>query len=315
MPSLPGSLVSGPAAAFLENIQARMPTGSATYYLECRLSGNPQVDVEAGYTRPEAIPMLQGLIPAAVAPFVLLEWDQAQDGRDTRPGLLLCLDRRLGIGACGNALPPLQLTSLVAAAEAVSRQWLGRTLENSVSEALAACFTNLPRGGRILHLSAMSSRNPPLLKLNIVMPPRAFPGYLRRIGWKGASQGLSRLWKTLRPFVREAKFDLILQGGIHPKLGLELFPSNSSLGSRVAALGRLTTRKWIRPEKGRDLSRWPGTVWRVDARRNRILRIDKDFGLKFVLDGAGEVESKGYLQIFPQCASVANASIGAGKTK
>jgi hypothetical protein len=301
-PAWPRSLVPREAGMRLRRVSAKLPLGSATYYLECRLNRAVDVDLEVGYPFPAYKKLLPGFNAASQVAFVLLEMDRADPGVGPGPGLLLGLDRKMGIHACGRAVPALTPARFLKVAREASECFLGRPVSPELDGTLRACFASLPRGGRILHLSAMPSRKPPLLKLNLVMPKPALRGYLQRVGWTGKADALDSLWESIHPFCRFAKFDLILEKGVHPKLGLELFPSNSTLKGRRAALQWVAARGLGLPEKCSEMSAWYGPLWRPDAAGRRLIRIGLDFGIKIVFDGPASCEAKGYLQVHPPTA-------------
>lgn len=300
----PGSLVSPSASARLNRVARRLPAGSEAYCIECRLSDEPRVDLGAGYPYPACGRFLRGIKAAGQVPFVIMELDRASHRRGSPPALLLCVDRRMGMGAGRRAVPELGEPSLLALAGQASRLWLKTPLSTAMRETLRNCFRSLPEGGRVLHLSVMPARMPPVLKLNLSLPRPALPPYLRSIGWPGDFASLDRLWEAIGPFVRDAKIDLIVAEGLHPKLGIELFPSNATVKGRRSALRWLEARTDVSARKCAEMSAWRGSLWRIAGEGRRLIRIDLDFGLKIVLHPQGGLEAKGYLEFFPRGASI-----------
>ncbi len=302
-PRLPERWVSKAALRRVSAAAARLPQASPVCFLERAFSArNTDVDFGLCYPHPAHRALLNGdELLARRIPFVWLEVDRARVGDRSAPGVLLCLDDELSLGAFGRSVPRLTEKRLLTLADAAHRQFLGEALPHSVRDGLRSCFAELPASGRILHLCLMPSRTPPALKLNVLLPKRALVSYLRKVGWPGSFQALSHVWGCIAPSLRTAKIDLTLSPRLLPKVGLEVHPFNTSYQGRRLVLAWLHSNGLADARQCADLCAWHGAKRTLVA--GKATPVELDFGMKVVLDEESTVDVKAYFQM--ACESLA----------
>jgi hypothetical protein len=300
-----------------------LPPGSSSYFLECRLGGDDAgIDFGAcfrspldsvsdrpgradwdgnGTWKPVADALSLWGSPASAlrrrVPYMWIEMDGAGlRSRPGKPGFLFCVDPSL-------ARVPERFRTGKADLLTVAREITGHLFPDGVSgiaeRTLGDCLNALPADGRILHISAMPSRSPAAVKVNVRMPKKALLGFLRRIRWPGDPSDLERIWRAFDPFQTCAKIDLEIGDGFAPRLGLELHPYNAPKTGRTAALQRLERTGIAQGGKARALAAWTGSVTRVFPGHRWPTRMVKEFGLKLVLGEGHSVRAKGYLGFYP----------------
>ncbi|HKP94996.1 MAG TPA: hypothetical protein VJ385_04490 [Fibrobacteria bacterium] len=329
----PDELTPGDSLARMQAHLKRLPPGSSSYFLECRLAkDDDRVDFGACFRSPLDSATAPAGKPGFAAPsgnrpedkawepvnrafslwasrtsglrnrvpYIWIEMDQAgpQPGAAV-PGFLFCVDPSLARVPERFQAGPDGRKDLLAIAREIEKALFGSGLPAGCGKTLWDCLTALPAEGRILHISAMPSRSPAALKLNICMPKKALFGFLRRIRWPGSPAELEKLWEAFHPFMSCAKIDLEISAGVSPRLGLELHPYNTPRTARKAALLRLARSGSAQPRKARALAAWCGNVTRMFPGHRWPTHMVKEFGLKLVFAETRPLQAKGYLGYYP----------------
>jgi hypothetical protein len=312
--------VVGPRARDQCRLVARgLPDVVSSYYVECRLDADPQVDFLVQMRNPHGTAArFEQALPAprsqawqrnlalfhgwgrrgatlADAPFLWLEYD---------------LDARFDSDA-PQASPSIGLErgylarfhSRAAPDTVVARRLAGAALQllggpAGLPRSVERCFAALPPGGSVIYLSWMTTRQPALLKLYISVPKRTVFGYLEAIGWRGNEGVIRAVLDTYFPFIDDDIFlDISLDDGPLPRLGLAL----SQLHARELNRRR-PAWEWLRlpaacADKWAALAAWPAILaTTVEGQRTWIQRW---LDLKVVTEVDGETRVKAYLGFMP----------------
>lgn len=236
-------------------------------------------------------------------PLTLLELDLDHGSGAGRPGFHFCIDPGfLEHGwAPPVAAPVLGRAELRELVEDVVGLVTGEPVDPHLLERLERCRASLPPGGRLLHLSIMQSRPGCPLKLNVVIPTRALPAWLRATGWPGDPRIPDEIMVRHGCGGRLAKLDVALGPELGERLGLELrFPGEPDTEPRWGALlERLVADGSCSVEQARALSTWPGLEEvAIEGLRWPAL-LERSLELKLVCGGR-TLEAKAYLGFTPR---------------
>ncbi|WP_437542799.1 hypothetical protein WME97_31415 [Sorangium sp. So ce367] len=274
-----------------------------------------------GLPPPEGADLLRGppgrLLAAWTTPGTLLfeqvpllwfEFDQPAARRGpVEPSVLLCLDPRpltnLEAPEAERDFSPSGRLRLVEAALSVL---LDGPVPAATQAALLRCFTLLPDGGHVVHLSVMSARQPATLKLNVSLPRDRLTGYLLGVGWPGNPGEVEELLETLRVEDERVTIDVTLGDSVAPRLGIELFdlatrkldPGRSATLERLSSLGLCT------PSQRDALAAWPGSSRERCQEGEWPSRVRRWIDLKIVLGPDRALSAKAYLGVL-RCFSLA----------
>jgi len=323
-PLVPPRLVSSRALARCRQVAAGLPDLITSYYMECRLDDDPQVDFLVQFTdRAGAAPGFgRSLGPGSKSRCwernlaLLDKWGQRSEPLHEAPLLWLeyDLDARadaavpeasLSIGLeCGylkrfidRRLPDVEAARrrAIAALEAIADG-----AERAEMEAdLARCLDALPRGASLVYVSVMTARAPSLLKLYLSVPKPAVIGYLAAIGWPGdAAQAQRLLASCYGPIAETVFLDVSVANGVLRRLGFALSQLHAA---EIAAFDPVWT--WVDMPgaslaKREALQAWPGLSTACVA--GLVTSVHRWVDLKAVLGPAGELTFKAYLGFMPE---------------
>jgi hypothetical protein len=185
--------------------------------------------------------------------------------------------------------------------------FLGQSLSCRTLDVLRACFTELPVGGRLIHLSAMVARQPAVVKLYGSVPRTQLLPYLERIGWSGSVTELTDILVTFctEDTVDDTMYiDLSIDDAVLPRLGIafaqQQIPNLSHKDpTRRALLEHCVHAGLCSSEKREAMLRWPGHLRVPFAGQGWPTTISKWLDIKLVYDVDSPLEAKGYLGFMP----------------
>lgn len=324
-PRLASELIPAERLALCRQAACSLPDVAVSYYLECRLDDDAQVDflalVQHRHAALEFRRAAGDLAPAEekrAARRRLLEFLEAWPNEPNLPGrvppiwLEYDIDgRSLGqpLASPGFCLEPEYFTRFLASplvdqrrarelAEAGARRLLGEEAFRSVAPSLARCFAALPRGGSVIHLSTMLARDPVTTKLYVGVPRRRALEYLSNVGWPGSLELVARV---LADGEGEQPSTVYLDLCLKPELSRQIGVARSQFQRRdrkdFDPAWRHVPLPETSPEKRAATLAWPGvSEHRIDGVRCWIQRW---LDLKSVIDGRGVVRHKAYLGFMP----------------
>jgi hypothetical protein len=199
----------------------------------------------------------------ATAPGIWLEFDDVvrHGQRPTTPSI--CVGLVAGYRFDQPFNPPDFDRDFHAASSALRA--LGVDPSEPVRSVLSACFADLPRSGRWVHLSVMLGRRPSAIKLYGVMNREALAPYLRKIGWAGDYAAIARL-------MAEAYGPDLVGDEVFLDLNLENFRDEASCSLGLAVSQQHVVRGPDRdPRRTRILERWASLGLAERGRSQRIL--------------------------------------------
>jgi hypothetical protein len=187
-------------------------------------------------------------------PFLFLEVDaEASAALAPTPSVFVALDAPLDE-------PPGAGSTAFAVAQEAARLLQGDAFAGPTEERVVACFEALPDAGQPLHLGAMLGRKAPGVRLSMVMPREALPGYLHGIGWRADDDALERCLARYEPPSGFVQVDFDVADAVRPRLGLAYRPERPE--GWVALLDRLVTDGLCAGSRRDALLAWPGEVTR-----------------------------------------------------
>lgn len=279
-------------------LAATLPGSFTSFYMECRLDGDPQLDYLA-YTRAKGVGgedhggwplganshlwqrnlglLREWITPASDlsdAPCVWLEYDDvASANHVSEPSLSVGLQPQYYQyhDRSDVAFDPRQAQRL---ASATLRHLVAHTSLVSRERVCRSIIDALPRFGAVGYISVMTTRNPVSVKLYVKLPRQDVVAFLRAIEWPGSAAGLNDvLGQYYAPFRETAFLDLTLADRVEARLGLATSQFHRrELGSRARAL------QWLSLPRKLDVSKtllacWPGvTECELDGKRIWIRR-------------------------------------------
>lgn len=330
-------LISRNEADCFAALLASLGVGYDSCYAECRLADARQLDLLLSYGRNSAhMPALRQCIAerrqhacadalpawAAAHSFVDAWMDDASALSRTVSTIWLEMDdvtkpalaAAPSLSACvvpsyGSGYDPraAQRENLAEALLITDGAFRGHARASDLSERLAHAVKELPADGRFIHLSLMTGRATPALKLYGVCPGTELVDYLARVGFAGRLDVLGDFLQSdsLGDVIpHDVYFDLNLStmfDSTTASLGVAFSQQNQlSLAPRDAArrqlMNRLTSLGYSTPAQAAALAHWvemsrsvktPPVSGDVIARRW--------FDLKLVLDAQGRWSTKAYL--------------------
>jgi hypothetical protein len=316
---LPSALVPDARRDKCRRVAASLPSATLSYYLECRLDADEQVDFlvltrhrGAGRLFREALGDAHTL---GAWQRTLALFDAWGTSRDTTLGrvpffwLEYDLDERFQesapLASPGLCLEPDYLSRFKGQvvvnrerAWELSEEGLRRLLNDGERARLAPilrrCVQSLPESAAPIHVSAMLARDPLRLKLYAALPKAQLTSYLRQIGWSGQYDAVEQLLTTsYAPIDRTVFIDLAIGETLEPSLGVAF-----SQFHQAEMAGFAPTWDWV-PMPGADDAKrhaafsWPGlTETTVDGQRCWIHRW---LDIKAVVGATGVWRHKAYL--------------------
>jgi hypothetical protein len=316
---LPVALVADEQRDKCRRVAGSLPLATLSYYLECRLDADEQVDFlaltrhrGAGRLFREALGDAHTLAAWQRTLALLEAWGA---GRDTALGrvpffwLEYDLDDRFQehapLASPGLCLEPDYFSRFTGQAVVdheraweLSEEGLRRLLSDEeqmrFTPLLRRCVQSLPGAAAPIHVSAMLARDPLRLKLYAALPKPELVPYLRKVGWSGQYEAVEHLLATSYAPINETVFiDLAIGDTLEPSLGVAF----SQLHQAEMA-GFAPSWDWV-PMPGMDDAKrqaafdWPGmTETTVDGQRCWIYRW---LDIKAVVDATGRWRHKAYL--------------------
>lgn len=324
---VPAALVPPTTLRTLVDWSWRLPAAFNWLGFECRLGADdPRVDFagccEAWDGGRDALlaalarePALAGPGPAALVhawahedalracPSVWLEFDFLGAGAPV-PFAFLCLDP-----ACANTFrapgvgePPAP-EALAAVAVRGATLLLGHAPKARSIELLRHAAAALPLTGRALHVAATPHRGHDDLRLHYALLARDLGAWLERIAWPGDHDAVAHALDLLGDGFRQVGVQLSVGDALRPTLGLEAYVTCGASGPELAtwtrSLAALVELGACTRARADALLGWwghetlvlPGAPWRVSVHRQFYVKL---------LVGAGPVQAKAYLAIFPR---------------
>ncbi len=341
--SAPLSLVSAASFAYAHRIAALLPKATSSCYWECRLTDQArQVDfltciaasdggreILAGRQTDAGLPgfffetslwrqaqdfFQQWAEPTSLlyeqAPLIWFEFDHADAFMPEvpLPSFSFCIDplyaERRSWAQFMNARDPQRRQQVT---EDGLQLLCGAPLSSHERKSLLTCFTSLPRGGRIIHVSAMVARQPAVVKLYGSVPREHLFSYLARIGWPGSRQELADVLATFctPETVDDTMFiDLSIGENVLPRIGIA-FAQQQVVNlpepdpTRRALLDLCVQERLCTPEKREALVSWPGSFCTLFPGEKWPGRFRKWLDVKLVYQPNQLLEAKAYLGFMP----------------
>jgi hypothetical protein len=201
--------------------------------------------------------------------------------------------------------------------ESLALLW-GEPLLPAVREQVRACLEALPPGGRISAAGAMFSRRFDGVRLCLQgLGPDTLPGYLARVGWRGAPTELTSLLARVDGQVERMALSLDVGAAVLPKVGVECHLAESLYEPDTARwatlLDSLVAQGLCLPAKREALLAWLGHTQfrsRPDTLPGNLRALSDSLGpqtlpvflrrinhLKLVLQPGQPLEAKAYLAL------------------
>jgi hypothetical protein len=320
-PFIPQNLVGDHQLDACRRIAARLPRQMTSYYLECRLHDDPQVDFLALTTKRGTAghsfadqwekaddvssrnlralrAWAAGSEELDLVPAVWFEYDV--DDRFDREapvaspsfGVERCYQGRFSGNACVDVEEAHRLARSCLAQVLTPAEFRG--MEGMLRRSVDA----LSGDGALIYASATLARAENVVKLYLSMPRSDVLGYLDSVGWPGDRSAVDSLLETYYPGVSTTVFlDLSITGAPLRRLGFAL--SQLHLGelstfspdwSAVPIPGAVTRKR-------EGLAGWSGTAEaRIDGVRTCLRRW---LDMKIVLTTEDVLQFKAYLGFMP----------------
>lgn len=214
--------------------------------------------------------------------------------RDRPQGVSVCLDPTFGQSEPPDR-PPLEpdaLAQLYAQFEAVCGCRAGRAADLlRVHGAVSAA------GGELRHISIMRGRPRQPLKVYAAVPKPSLPALLSDLEWAGDRERARACGERVAASSRWMNIDLLVDDGIAPRIGFELFsdPSAATDFFRSGSLELAVELRLMTREQAAGLRTWVGRFRRRFASEAWPTAVRRWFDMKFVQLESGEIELKTYL--------------------
>jgi hypothetical protein len=321
-PWISSELLSPARLERCRTVAASLPRAMSSYYLECRLDADDQVDFltltkhprasrlfaeslgEAARSSPwrETLALFEdwcdGAPDLSEVPFFWLEYDIDRrfrpDAPLASPGF--CLEAEYLTRFTRSPLVEPQRMRRIATA-ALSRLLDPERARRSQGM-LERCIDALPRGGSLIHLSAMLAREPSKLKLYLAIPRSKMFDYLGHIGWRGSAEAVRELLATTHAsFEHTVYVDVSLGDEVDDLLGLALSQFYQTETPDFTPGWDWLELPGVCESKRRAAARWPGVS--VTTLGGDPCWIERWLDLKIVVDGDGQFRHKAYLGFMP----------------
>jgi hypothetical protein len=301
-------------------VAASLPKVTTSYYLECRLDDDAQVDFLALVKNRSARQEFERNLGPAVSvrcwrrtlqlleawqdvssvvrhtPFVWLEYDidknfQA-DAPMASPGF--CLEPKYFSRFSRDPVIDRDLAFGIGQA-GLHHLLDGDDLRSNV-DWVKRCIARLPAGGSLIHVSAMLARSPERMKLYVAMSKVAV--YLAQIGWPGSLSHVREILEAWYCDIPNTVFlDLTMLDGPTGCLGFAFSQMHCSEMAAFDPTWRQLPMSKISETKRRATWAWPGvTELALDGERTWLYRW---LDIKLVMDTSGGTRCKAYLGFMP----------------
>lgn len=312
---LPNLLRDLPAELAQDAACALLPLKEAARYLppiasggvECRLDGNPQIDLQQCIIANESqLALLHTSWRASVAQHApadpvwarllafVAQWRDRSSPSSLKAGLSEMwlefdsdtLAGTMPLPALFFGLPqePSMATSeRLALSEAALELLLESAFESELREQVQRCFTACQNDVFVSHIGVMLSRPTEAVRVNIKrLQPDTVGAYLTQIGWEGDTDAVVALMEKLAAYVDRITVCLDVGRTIASRVGLECIlleqPPAPAAMRWATLLDRLVTWGLCLPEKQAALLRWPGRTLTSDdgsvVRRLSHVKVD-----------------------------------------
>ncbi|HXJ19725.1 MAG TPA: hypothetical protein VMT03_05780 [Polyangia bacterium] len=320
---LPEEAIGREALEDCSSVASRLPSGVRSYYLECRLDDDPQVDFLVQFTdRLQACRDLQAVLPASPSrsweqnvslfrrwsddatplrevPFLWLEYDIDADFDSVIPEASPSIGVERGYFSRYRERPDSDNAGALRRASAGLAALASPAPSDVLQATVDRCVRALPARGALIYVSWMITRTPSCLKLYLALPKTEVLAYLARIGWRGDEERVRRVIETQYGPVQETAFiDVSVDDRVLSRVGFALSQLHRREMERF-------TEQWacvdVPPECTRKMAavrRWPGIAeMRLDGQRSWLHRW---LDLKFILEENGRLRPKAYLGFMPR---------------
>lgn len=344
-PHLPPALVSPATIAQVKQLANYLPDAFSACYLECRLGANaPQVDFSVGAAASvggRALLVEPGCtyLPADLLtksqrwrqvhewlaqwanpnstlyqeiPLVWLEFDHADQAFNELPvpSVIFCLDPQY-VKASKHphgAIVHRNTRDLQPFMGDALALLFGYPVAKTTDQTLARCFALLPPSGKLFYMSVMLARDPAPLKVSGAMPRDQLVGYLERLGWPGSARPLNEAMTLFDATSDLVRFDMTIDEGIAPRLGLEFFSATQreAPDARRAFLDQLVAHGLCTVEKCGALQTWAGTTRVIYPQQSWLTRLRRSWYVKMVYEPGQTLAMKAYLGFMPSLVSLAS---------
>jgi hypothetical protein len=317
-----GEEIVGPKAKDrLLTLARGLPADSHAFGFECRLTGDdPRVDLgvaiaatpggrnaltrlgthrsrrgAASWHRIAAFGRTWGAGGSALrawVPFVFLEFDEESAlERNPVPSVFVALDSPLegSSGASPELGAALRSVELLA----------GEDTNGENSDSLRRAFSNVPGGGRVLHVGVMLGRPERSLRMSVLLPEAELSGYLRRLGHAVAAEVVAATLATLSGLVPATQLDFDLGSGADGRVGFGLRPAARSSETWRRLLDRLSESVSIPAARREAVLGWSGSseLKLAAGGSRRLLR--EISHVKLGCGPATQAQVKAYLGVTP----------------
>ena len=291
-PHLPPSLATPDAAAALSALAERLPPVHRAGF-ECRLDGDPRVDLQQGIfqTRDEPSRLAAYLASARAEDLMVSpEWERIRSFCEAWADpnsswhrlvseLWLEFDLETNLDLPGRSAPvPSVFLSFtpgetqaarMECVEALVRHFSGEPMRSSLRLAMRSCLSAAEPYGRLSHVGLMLARSTDAVRLIISqVPVRSAESYLVSLGWETApARAVSGLMADMLEIVDFIKLSLDVGDHVYPQVGLEsMFSQRFGRDPRWEPLfDRLVDAGLCLPSKRTGLLAWTGVITPVTA--------------------------------------------------
>lgn len=322
-PHLPELLVGNDQLQICRRIADELQTSIRSYYLECRLNDDPQIDFLvltgdrmnvarqleallggercAGAWR-RNLSLLRGWAGADPgldgAPLVWFEYDL--DGRfDVLAPVAspsLCVEEGYFSRFEGN--PSIDQLAARRRAGAAVKHLVSGSRQARISPVIEDCIAALPEGGSLVYVSEMLTRQPNVTKLYLALPKVSVTGFLSRVGWPGDMTQASEILDTYYAEVSSTVFiDLSVTDELIKRIGFAFSQFHQREMRCFDPCWRWMPMPGVNPHKRDALALWPGESEVVLDGSRCVLRRWVD--IKVVVGDTHELSFKAYLGFMP----------------
>ncbi len=318
-PWLPDALVPAPVRGRLERVAADLPDAWTWGCIECRLDGDPQVDLLAcaldahgdrarlAAAAPSSrLASIQPMIDAWVTPgsrlarmaMLWAEVDLPRDGVDLPPFAHLRLAPHHPTQATQPRVPNEEAMALVD--DALPRM-LGVPLAPASRAAVARALAVLPPSGRPMHVMATPARGTHDLKMDASLLRDEVIPWLDALDWPGDVADVLRVHRWFGEGRGRTSTQIVLGDDVRAPLAMEYYRPSlpSENGDWRRFMGHLVDEGVAAAEPAEAALGWIGrSVLQGDEWPLHVLR---ELEIKVVTDGRGQLRAKAYLSWLMRC--------------